>query len=917
MANYLSTPDSFNKVQDPVNLGLINTVMAAKQGRFDTSVMQIDQGLAELGKIDSLLKRDKDRQHLANNVQSLLAQVNNSGKLALDNPGVTRNITNQIHSALDSQTINAVAQGQKIDAYNANVAKLREKDPNTYNDANYSFSLAQGGADQWLTGQTDTIGNLSYNPYVDVTATQLKKIKDLKDLRGKQVIETPDPQNPGRMIKRTIDGLTSQEIFEYIPNILTSQEDQQLKINGWAKYKDQLPLAQRNFEAYKTSITANIDENISNQRAFINNSAIPDSQKKEAQVKMDAYIRQKEQTNSELSSLDLNDPVTLGGFLEKENWKSGIANMAQAKWSQEINKDEYYFAKAGLEIQQSEEQRAQQKFGLDMTKSALEIAKLQQELGVDAQGNAVNASGAITTAAREGALENEIDPFKGLEKEYLSTTAEMVSLIGDTVNNDRVSPDIKEHYASEMNKMGYDAQGNVLSGKEKTAAQFPKSLAMKMAFDASNVGAVYGDVAKQLAGIEVKRNSLANEYWGVKGDALTNTFAKKPDTYIQSLRDEMKSANVDSSVANRTASILDTALDTVTLGTLGDVTVGDSARKDAQLYSKAKTFVDTNGGWDNLKKVLTTDKVKLSQFADILNGLTSRSARIPSANFVRQDLKNEATDVANTDLNRKTVAGQTTYFNTSNIATIGSEPLRKRIINMIPQTDDTQVFNEKAPLSFYKNEDETLTIVQNKGYTDGKESTKKVSAQVVVGKEDAAYKELIKYAQTSSNQQGLDAQRTSIKITPGRNINYLDNTKKTLLGKADTYINNISPEIRKGFVAPPNNFLTEQRTLDVYKAALKNKIPEAKLETLVNSMSENLNKFVPTVKPFDGTWAINLATSNGKTLTEGDTGMQYLQDDIPYLVKNYPQVLVSEGVLRYLIDNPTETEVDNLIKSLQ
>ena len=141
MANYLSREDRFNRVQDPVNINLINSVLSAKQGKYDQGVAQIDQTLAEFKAIEGRLARDSDKEYLANNIQGLLDQVNNSGKLDLSNSGITRNIKSQINSALDSKVINAVAQSSKITSFQAEMAEKRKSGKGDFDEGNYQDAL--------------------------------------------------------------------------------------------------------------------------------------------------------------------------------------------------------------------------------------------------------------------------------------------------------------------------------------------------------------------------------------------------------------------------------------------------------------------------------------------------------------------------------------------------------------------------------------------------------------------------------------------------------------------------------------------------------------------------------------------------------------------------------------------------------
>lgn len=909
MANYLSQPYEVLQPTSNINVNLTQQVLALKQGTYDFNKSKIQQTLDSFSQEQLDLLRPEDQAYAANKITQLTNQLNKSGSRDLSQGFIADDILNTVRGvANDPIVLNAIENTQKYRNFQSQVQKIQEKNPELYSDTNYSYALNQGGFEDYMAGNTDKIGNLQYSNFVDVTSTALKKVKELKDLRGKQVIETPDPQNPGQTIKRSIEGLTDQEIFQYIPNLLSSQENQQLTINGWSKYGGNLELAKSNLDSYKTETVSNIDENIENARAIINNSAVSSEDKKRAQAKLASYEKQKEQFITEVDSIDVNNAAAIGGVLERNSWKAALATMAKSEWSQELEKDEYYFAKAGLELDMAQEERDIQKFELDSLNTSLDIAKKQQELGMNPDGTTdINA---VTYSAKEGELIQEINPFNDQLKEFGAVTNEMTGIISSAINSERTPDDVKDLYVSELKKRGYDANGNVIQGKEQIAAKFPKSLAMKQAFDASNAGTIHYDAAKTLAGIEVKRNALASEVDKVKVDGLTEAFSADPDRYISSAKSNLEEALTDSQ---------------------SDLSE-DTAIQLEGLASEVNTFVNQNGGWNNLKKALQNDKAKLKQFAEISDKLANKpmTAGGWTSRFIgaivdpiyggdrvgRKNLKADASQISNQKMRERTTAGQAASFNTAQIATIGTEPLRKRIVSMLPQTEDTALFDTKNPMSYEKLPNGNIRITQNKGYAD---TTKggyfKQDASIEVSSEDAAFKELSRYTDLNDRQRGLDASVSKVKVKPTIPVRYLDNTNKTVLSRADAAIVNLSPTVQKAFIANPARFLTEKRTKETFKTALANTLPEEKINQLVTVMNTNLNKLTPEMKGFDGNWVLSVKTSTGKSIVEGDTGIKYLEDDWAYVMKSFPQIVVSDGVLRYVMENPEE--VDSLINTLQ
>lgn len=908
MSSYLGQEFQVVQPTSAINAPLVAQVLAMKQQTYDSNKQKIQQTLDSFGGIDLL--RDSDKAYLAAKLTEVTGKLNSYANRDLSQSFVADDLLGSVRQvANDPIILNAMENTQKFKSFQAQVNTIRDKKPELYSDVNYNFALENAGVNSYLEGKSDKINNLQYTNYVDVTSSALKKVKELKDLKGKKVIELPDPQNPGQIIKKSIDGLTDQEIFDYIPNILTPEESKQLTINGWAKYGGDLNLAQQNFKAYSTDLIGNIEENITNAKAIINNSAATTQQKKDAQLALTSYNKQKEQTQNELNSIDTTNTTELGGFLERNSWKYGVAAMGKAEWSTEYEKDDYYFAKFNMELDIVKEQRDQQKFEVDMQKAGLENLKLQKELGVDANGNPVVDSSAINFSAKEGELLQEINPYNDKTKEFNTVTSEMSNLISNAINSERTPDDIKVHYVSELQKRGYDANGNIIKGKEDIAAKYPKSLAMKAAFDASNAATIHGETAKALAGIELKRNNLAQEVDTAKVSGVFQAFSESPAKYVSTFKDLLEETELDSQ------------------SDLEETT----AEQNATIAKKARNFVQANGGLENLQKTLEKDKRKLTEFSNIFDELYNRPRTVSgwAGRFVgsivnpvyagglssRKNLKEEAVANANNIMRERTLQNRNVSFNTGQIATIADENLRNRIVNMIPQTTQGATFNPKNPISFELTQSGDIKITQNRGFSDTtKGGYLNKPAEATVSREDAAYRELIRYVDLNDKMRGLDAERTNIKVKPTIPITYIDGSKKTILGKADQNMISLAPSVQKAFIAHPTNFLTQKRTQDVYTQVLKTKIAPEKVAQVVNIMSANLDKLVPEMRPFDGNWALNVSTSSGKTLIEGDTGIKYLEDDWAYIIKNYPQIVVSEGVLRYLNENPSE--VDNLINTL-
>lgn len=887
MSSYLSKPFEPTEVKSNVNVPLTLKVLDMKQGRYDVAKTQIQQTLDAYGQMMAL--RPEDNEYIAAKLNDITTQINESGNLDLSQSNVADSLIGKVKSvARDPFIVNAMEQTAKYKNYQKEIANIKEKKPDFYNDRNYEFGLAQAGFEDYMTGKTTKMGSLNYIPYTDVTKQALEKVKQLKELRGEQTIETAEMdsngQPTGRKIKRTIKGLSEDEIFQYFPTLLTSEEDRQLTIDGYAKYKNNMAQGKIEFGQYKDKKLQLVGEAIEHENTIINNTANSEKDRTEAKERLKSYKNQKSSIEQALGEINTNDPIQLGSFLNKQNFKNSIAEIAQAKWSTELQSDDYYFDKQKLELDINKDQR-------EAEKQVLELAKLQKELGVDAQGKPIVNTSAISISAKEGELAESIHPVESLKSDYNNVYNSMVATVRDSYQSDKTTPEMKAQFKSEMNRMGYDENGTIVN--QKLASSTSKASAMKLAFEKSGMNYIHADKAKYLANQEVKRSALANEFGSAQITGLAEAYNKDPKEYVKVFKQELIDASVYAQGEQDLA---------ILPGSAEAITVAQEA------VSNTQKFIAKIGGIDKLESYLQKDPKNVEEFSNVLDSLQKR----PRNFQIYNSLSDEGKKIANDKLIQRTKEGKNVYFNTAEIATITDEKIRTTVVNMLPQDADTQLFNPKNPMSFFKNPDGSITITQNKGYTEGKESLMKKDATITVDSKDAPYQELLKYVDLTEKDRGLNAEHTTVKIRPTVSPTYIDGNKKLILGKVDETMTGISPQIKKSlFLSDPSNYVTESRTKDIYKTALKGKFSDADIDVFVEQLSDKMAGFKLELKPYDNQWAISLKKPDGSVLYEGGTGMKYLEEDMTYLTQNYPQTIISDWILRYIIENPKN--VNNIL----
>src|SRR5690606_21156253 len=141
MANAYSQLVQYNAPHNPVNLALDAAVLGSLQKSYDANVAKVDAVIEAYGNIPLL--RQKDKEQLANNINTMMTQVNTFSKMDLTNSDSVRQIQQSMKSALTPELMKQAEYAVKLNSFNDTVAKKRDKGDGTYSDANYQYSLDQ------------------------------------------------------------------------------------------------------------------------------------------------------------------------------------------------------------------------------------------------------------------------------------------------------------------------------------------------------------------------------------------------------------------------------------------------------------------------------------------------------------------------------------------------------------------------------------------------------------------------------------------------------------------------------------------------------------------------------------------------------------------------------------------------------
>ena len=449
---------SVNYLQDAVRSG---QVQSALQNRFDVNSAKLEELVQKVSSIP-ILQEDAKR-YLGEKIQGGLnliqANLKASRGQGLLSNSVTTQLQGYITDAIDDKVKDHIRYSQQIQNFENGVAKLREKDPKSYNQANYDFAKYQAGYNEYLNGTVDTkLGSLQYTPYKDVWGDALKKAEDIKKMKGDQTIETLGSDGITK-IKRELKGLTPEEIVRYMPELVDSQSEQQIMIDGWADMKHLKPeQISEYFNTYINTKKNAYSEEINKIKDILKTDGgkLSANQREAYQQKLDSYNSELSGVENKAKSIDSTKPEQVGYLLKKESLLNTMADAFTGRISETTDIDPV--KKFEMEHQFAID-NFNKEYALDVERLNLDKAKALKESGItkDANGNFVsdNTKGVWTDSE-----ENQTVPDRDIVKQYEDTHTELYNKVykdsRDIYNKLKVTtPSVKTDIEESMRRNGY------------------------------------------------------------------------------------------------------------------------------------------------------------------------------------------------------------------------------------------------------------------------------------------------------------------------------------------------------------------------------------------------------------------------------------------------------------------------------
>lgn len=878
MSNYTSKPLEVAPVTSSINLPLIQQVLAVKQGQYSQVKQNIDQGILQLENLKVL--RPEDQEYIDSKINQMYSTLDNMG----DKDFSRGNVADSYYSAIksvgtDPIVADAVGNTMKYNNFEKQMSKLAEKDASKVSSINYQFALDKAGVSDYMAGKTNKLGNFQYHAFVDVQKNLLDKVKQIKDIRGTEKVTMPDPNNPGYMIERTINGLTGQELLQVMPGLLTADEDMQIRINGWADSKNNPDGVENEFASYTARQQTKFDNEIATLGSIIKNPNKSNEEIKEAKSKLASIEKEKENFNENYASASLESKSY---FLYKNNFIQTLSSNLGAREQVEYKKDEAYFANLKLEQ---------------------DALKMQQDLlKAKPLGDATVTSSTATENLPDG-----FNAYDSLIQGYKENNDKVNNDIIGAYNSDTVDQRVKDNFKNVLAGLGYSPDGRVIN--QSLASKMTLTDALNKAYLDSELSSEDPYTAERVASNKILADNTATDYDRVVKDTTVELFKRDSKKYVTefvndldseapTVRDYLQPASGMQrlqraySKPNSTASELDILVSSI-----------DGNKESVYLASRTDKIKRIQNA---MQKATPEQIVKFSEISGKVRDEASPALQLLSVNWVDNDLNSEAKAQAKKVLDR--TAKDVVSRGRANVLTISGANTVQSIINNIPNTSETQLFDPKQSVSVFRDPSGSIVVTQNAGKGGGAKEYFKPKPTHTFGKEDDGYFAISQLIDFDESGKGLDASRAKIPVKQSSPTRFIDSSNSEKTGKAGDYLKNRIPTgyLNSGIRVRPEFFLSETSTKDAYTQILSTKYTKEVAENYANLALSKIPEMSVAMYPSDGQWSIEIKDKSGNLIKRGKTGMTNLEPQMLSLVDRYPQVIIAEYLLGNLVNNPTE-----------
>lgn len=316
MANAYGIVHQYGEPQSTFDADLAINVLGQKQQQFDANQQKIDQTLAQMGLQASMIENDDAKKYLSDRVNQVIQETQNLRTSDIGSKDSTRKILSTINTALDDKALKHIGYGQEIQQFNASVNAAMEE--GKYADQNYQDAVQQAGLQEYIQGDVNAdLGNLNYNPFVDVNMGLVKKVKDIKASMGEQFEEVINAEGVVEKVK--INNLTDAQWQQVLPRYVDDQMKTQIEIEGRARFGWNKENVVRYAEQAIDSKIEPLKKGIEKRKSLLQTDGeYSEFQKKQLKDEIATAQRKIEAFESQKLNQDY-DMTTLGGSLVMED----------------------------------------------------------------------------------------------------------------------------------------------------------------------------------------------------------------------------------------------------------------------------------------------------------------------------------------------------------------------------------------------------------------------------------------------------------------------------------------------------------------------------------------------------------------------------------------------------------------------
>lgn len=234
MGNYLSKPADFGNYTQAINLDLVSFVMQSRQQKYDYNLAKLENKISqELGSID--LVRSEDKKYFLERANEAISSAGDISQLDFSSNGVARELDSRINSIVDDRVLNDVVSTSNYRTFQNTIQQKQKESPELYSATNVAYAMSKYGVNDWLNGDSDDLGSISYNDFYDYQG-EVEEIEDnLERYVDVQKVTTSDG-NGHYYIDSTQERLTEDKIRDIVRSKLSDKAKKQIQIESWAAY---------------------------------------------------------------------------------------------------------------------------------------------------------------------------------------------------------------------------------------------------------------------------------------------------------------------------------------------------------------------------------------------------------------------------------------------------------------------------------------------------------------------------------------------------------------------------------------------------------------------------------------------------------------------------------------------------------